>query len=80
MQFTNGMRASEIPVERWVKSAASAGIGECVEVALVPGGGVAVRNSRFPDGAALLFTKAEMTAFVAGAGAGEFDELVARSA
>ncbi|WUC82518.1 DUF397 domain-containing protein [Streptomyces sp. NBC_00536] len=75
MGFENGMAADGITSVRWVKSSASSGIGNCVEVAALPGGDFAVRNSRFPGGPALVFTRDEMTAFVAGAGAGEFDHL-----
>ena len=38
--------------------------------------GVAVRNSRFPDGPRILYTRAEMAAFVQGVRAGEFDDLL----
>jgi hypothetical protein len=51
--------------------------GACVEIAGLPGGGVAVRNSRDPDGPALVYTRAEMAAFVAGVRNGEFDDLAA---
>jgi hypothetical protein len=44
----------------------------CVEVALAEGG-VAVRDSRHPEGPILLFTHAEWEAFVEGAKDGEFD-------
>jgi hypothetical protein len=40
------------------------------------GGGFAIRNSRYPEGPALVFTPAEMTAFVAGVRDGDFDDLV----
>ncbi|MCB5180329.1 DUF397 domain-containing protein [Streptomyces sp. SMC 277] len=80
MRFENGVAADTIPAVRWVKSSASSGIGNCVEVAALPGGDFAVRNSRFPAGPALVFTQAEMTAFAAGAGAGEFDDLHGRGA
>ncbi|CAA9239832.1 MAG: hypothetical protein AVDCRST_MAG54-1443 [uncultured Actinomycetospora sp.] len=50
--------------------------GNCVEVAPLPDGGVAVRNSRHRDGPVLLYTRAEMTAFVLGAKDGEFDDLL----
>jgi hypothetical protein len=42
-----------------------------VEAAQV-GGGVAVRNSRFPDGPALVFTSAEWKAFLHGVKDGDF--------
>lgn len=45
----------------------------CVEVALLPAGGVAVRNSRHPDRPPHVFTPAEWRAFLLGMKAGEFD-------
>jgi hypothetical protein len=59
----------------WRKSDVSNPSGDCVEVAALPGGAVAVRNSRDPEGAALVYTRAEIAAFLAGAKAGEFDDL-----
>ena len=56
----------------WKKSSLSHSDGQCVEVAQVPGGGVWVRHSRFPDGPVLSFTQAEWAAFVGGACNGEF--------
>jgi hypothetical protein len=44
-----------------------------VEVALLDGGNVAVRDSRKPDGDVLFFTPGEWDAFVGGAKDGEFD-------
>lgn len=75
MQLRNGVVASEIPDVTWVKSSSSVGNGNCVEVAALEGGGVAMRNSRFPDGPALVFTAAEIEAFVDGAKRSEFDHL-----
>ncbi len=60
----------------WRKSAASNPNGDCVELAPLPAGGVAVRNSRAPSGTALIYTRAEIEAFLHGAKAGEFDDLV----
>jgi hypothetical protein len=34
-----------------------------------------MRNSRHPAGPALVYTRAEITAFLAGAKSGEFDDL-----
>lgn len=56
----------------WVKSSLSAG-GNCVEVAELPDGGRAMRNSRKPNGDRLLFTKDEWDAFLGGVRNGEFD-------
>jgi len=61
----------------WQKSVHSNPNGACVEVAMLPDGGVAVRNSRFPSGPALVYTRAEIAAFLAGAKDGEFDHVVA---
>jgi hypothetical protein len=47
-----------------------------VEVALLPDGEIAVRNSRFPAGPALVYTRAEIAAFLAGAKDGEFDHML----
>ncbi|MEU5046345.1 DUF397 domain-containing protein [Streptomyces griseorubiginosus] len=71
----NGVRASSLDA-RWVKSRHSNAEGNCVEVASLIDGGVAVRNSRYPDGPALVYTPAEVAAFVAGAKDGEFDHLL----
>ena len=76
-QFDNGVQASAIAGARWIKSARSNQSGNCVEVAQLPDGSVAIRNSRFPDGPALVYTHAEMAAFVGGAKDGDFDSFSA---
>ena len=38
---------------QWFKSSFSSGNGQCVECARLPGGGIAVRDSRQPDGVIL---------------------------
>ena len=58
----------------WRKSTRSgAQGGNCVEVAELPDGGMAVRDSKHPEGSPLLFTLAEWQAFVGGVKDGEFD-------
>jgi hypothetical protein len=63
----------------WRKSSFSGsggtGGGNCVEIAPMPDGTIAVRHSAEPGGATLLFTRAEMDAWVTGCKAGEFDDL-----
>ena len=69
----NGMPASQLHGISWVKSRHSGPTGgNCVEVAFLGGGEVAMRNSRDPDGPALVFSAAEWNAFLGGAADGEF--------
>lgn len=49
--------------------------GMCVEVAALPDGRIAVRNSNHPDAGAVCFTGAEMHAWIKGVKSGEFDDL-----
>ncbi|ONI90545.1 DUF397 domain-containing protein [Saccharothrix sp. ALI-22-I] len=72
----NGMSAADLIDVTWRKSAHSDAIGNCVELAVLGGGDIAMRNSRFPGGPALVYTRAEIAAFVAGARDGEFDDLL----
>ncbi|BAC68757.1 transcriptional regulator [Streptomyces avermitilis] len=71
----NGVQASSLAA-RWIKSRHSNAEGNCVEVAALDGGGIAMRNSRDPEGPALVYTSAEVAAFLAGAKDGEFDHLL----
>ncbi|HEX2743708.1 MAG TPA: DUF397 domain-containing protein [Streptosporangiaceae bacterium] len=75
----NGMLAAELGDVRWLKSWHSNPNGACVELAALPGGEIAMRNSRFPTGPVLLYTQAEISAFLAGAKDGEFDHLLAEA-
>jgi len=64
----------------WRKSSFSGsgdtGGGNCVEVASLADGAIAVRNSKWPDAGVVLFTPAEMAAWIKGCKAGEFDDLI----
>jgi hypothetical protein len=75
MRIANGIKASELGPVEWRKSSASNPSGNCVEAAALPDGSVALRNSRQPAGAALIYTRAEIAAFLAGVRNGEFDDL-----
>lgn len=75
-EIRNGMTATQLPDAAWRKSAHSGSVGNCVEVASLIGGDIAVRNSRYPDGPALIYTREEIAAFLSGAKDGEFDDLI----
>ncbi|WP_433790966.1 DUF397 domain-containing protein [Actinoplanes sp. CA-252034] len=58
----------------WHKSTRSGGNGgDCVEVAVNLPGIVAIRDTKDPGGATLVFTRAEWAVFLAGVRDGEFD-------
>lgn len=57
----------------WFKSSRSGAGKECVEVAFLPGGRVGVRDSKNPDGPALVFGDGEWANFTADIGKGAFD-------
>ena len=60
----------------WRKSSFSApNGGNCVEIADAGADGVVVRNSNNLDLGTMPFTRAELSAFIAGCKAGEFDDL-----
>lgn len=58
----------------WRKSSFSPD-SQCVEVAALHDGRVAVRNSNAPAAGTLVFTRDELSAWVRGCAAGEFDDL-----
>jgi hypothetical protein len=66
MSLTNGVTAKSLPVAAWRKSRHSNPHGDCVELGQLEGGKIAVRNSRYPGGPALIFARAEMAAFIRG--------------
>jgi hypothetical protein len=74
MQVENGIPAGQLAAS-WRKSTASNPSGSCVEVAELPGGSIAVRNSRHPSGPALIYPRAEIAAFLVAVKNGEFDDL-----
>jgi Domain of unknown function (DUF397) len=72
----NGILADQLGAVEWRKSRASNPSGDCIEVAALDSGAIAVRNSRDPHGPALVYTRAEIDAFIKGAKDGEFDDLI----
>lgn len=75
-QLYSGMPAARLDGVVWRKSHFSNPSGNCVEVAELPDGRVAMRNSRDPEGPALIYTRCEVDAFVRGAKSGDFDDLI----
>jgi hypothetical protein len=61
-------------VTAWRKSSHCAG-SDCVELAQLPNGGIAIRNSDSSTSDVAVFTRSEIEAFLKGAKAGEFDDL-----
>lgn len=77
MSSSAGPRPFDVTVRdtsaTWIKSSHSGPTGgNCVEVAFLADGDVAMRNSRHTDGPTLVFTRAEWAAFIGGARDGEF--------
>jgi Domain of unknown function (DUF397) len=69
-----GVTKYRLDITAWRTSSYSGPYGNCVEVADLPDGGRAVRDTKDRgEGPVLLFTSSEWRAFVAGVKAGEFD-------
>jgi len=72
----NGMPASRLSDADWQASRQGDPQASCVELAVLPGGSIAMRHSGHPGGPALIYTHAEIEAFIAGAKDGDFDDLL----
>jgi hypothetical protein len=67
-----GVSASSLIGAIWRKSSRSGALGNCVELAPLPGAEMAVRNSRDPHGAALIYSSMDMSGFLTRVKAGDF--------
>ncbi|MFC4005528.1 DUF397 domain-containing protein [Prauserella oleivorans] len=76
-RIRNGISSELLTDAAWRKSKYSGAMGNCVEVAPLRSGEIAMRNSRDPKGPALIYTRAEIEAFLAGVKDGEFDDMLA---
>ncbi|MBV9013898.1 MAG: DUF397 domain-containing protein [Pseudonocardiales bacterium] len=72
---SDGTSATLLSVIRWTKSSYSNPHGNCVEVAELIGGRLAVRNSRYPSGPALIYPRAEVAVFVQAVKKDELDAI-----
>jgi hypothetical protein len=71
---SDGLTVEQVDGLKWRRSSYSNGAGGmCVEAAQLPGGEVAVRNSRAPYGPVVTFTALEWGAFLLGAKDAEFE-------
>ncbi|MFI6536640.1 DUF397 domain-containing protein [Nonomuraea sp. NPDC050547] len=59
----------------WRKSSRSTGDGECVQIAVLADGSVAVRDSKRTTRRPLCFTAVEWAAFIYAIRVGEFDQV-----
>ncbi|KLL10756.1 MULTISPECIES: DUF397 domain-containing protein [Protofrankia] len=75
-EIYNGISTTALPVVVWKKSRRSNSQGNCVELARLSSEIIAVRNSRDPNGPALIYTQAEIEALILGARDGDFDEFL----
>jgi hypothetical protein len=70
----NGTPVSQLTcVDRSVSRPGGAAVPQLAEL---PGGSIALRNAQHPHGPALVYTHAEIEAFIAGVKDGEFDDLI----
>jgi len=74
-QVTDGMPATLQEGIRWTKSSHSNPYGNCVEMAELAGGKIAMRNSQYPSGPVLFPPRVAMAVFVQAVKEGEFDEI-----
>jgi hypothetical protein len=69
----DGADLPDLSAAGWRTSSFSQGGSDCVEMAFLPDGSVALRHSKDPHGSVLMYTRREWDAFLKGAKEGEFD-------
>ena len=67
------MAAPDLTTAPWRTSSFSGNNGTCVQIATLPDGRIAVRNSNHPEDAVVLFTRAEINAWINRIKTGELD-------
>jgi hypothetical protein len=72
----NGISATRLDGAVWRKSERSNSQGACVELARLDSTTVAMRNSRDPEGTALIYPADSVRAMVSALRAGDFDDLL----
>ena len=72
----NGISATQLDGAVWRKSERSNSQGACVELARLDSTTVAMRNSRDPEGTALIYPAGAVRAMVSALRAGDFDDLL----
>ena len=76
MDTPNGIPASSLGNDGWVKPWSGPNGGDCLEAKKLTGGQVALRQSTDPRGPALILDPNEIRAFINGAKAGLADDLL----
>lgn len=67
------MAAPDLTTARWRTSSFSGNNGTCVQIAALPNGRIALRNSNHPHDAVILFTHAEINTWINRIKTGEYD-------
>jgi Domain of unknown function (DUF397) len=72
-RIADGVLAPLLGAVTWRKSKHSNAYGECVELAELAAGMIAVRNSRYPGGPVLIHSRVALAVFLRAVREGEFD-------
>ena len=67
------MAAPDLTTAQWHTSSFSGNNGTCVQIAALPNGRIAVRNSNHPEDGIILSTRAEINAWINRIKTGELD-------